>query len=329
MTSATKTIESTKTGSSPMRPINLPKDLRAVADLVELCFAATLDDDGRRFIRQMRKAASSRKGLNAFSSLPGSINGFVWVEQGEIVGNLNLIPVLVRRQRAYLMANVAVHPDFRRRGIAQKLTEAGIELAANKRVRNIWLQVDEENLAAQHLYLEFGFGERARRTVWHSQPSIPTIKIPPSVRIKPIQRTDWQQQKAWLKMIYNHNVRWNLPINFKLYAPGISGGLLRLLNERKIKQWSAYHHTKWIGSLTWQSSYSQADWFWLSAPPEKRELAIYALIPHAQKVLRENNLLRPQRKVAVNFPAGEAAEAFDAVGLTPHNTLIWMEKFLS
>lgn len=329
MTSAIKTIETTDSSSSPMRPISLPDDLRAVADLVEMCFAATLDDDGRRFIRQMRKAAASRKGLNTFSSLPGSITGFVWVEQGEIVGNLNLIPVLVRRHRAYLMANVAVHPDFRRRGIAHSLTEAGIELAASKRVRNIWLQVDEDNLTAQHLYQGFSFGERARRTVWHSQESTPAIKVPPSVRIKSAQRTDWQQQKAWLKMLYNHNVRWNLPINFKLYAPGISGSLLRLLNERKVKQWSAYHHTKWIGSLTWQSSYSQADWFWLSAPPEKRELAILALIPYARKVLQENKLLRPQRKVAVNFPAGEATEAFKAVGLTPHNTLIWMEKILS
>lgn len=329
MTGAIKAMESTTKGETPMRPIRLPDDLRAVADLVELCFAATLDDDGRRFIRQMRRAADSRRGLNAFGRLPASIKGFVWVEGREIVGNLNLIPVLVRGRRAYLIANVAVHPDYRRRGIARKLTEAGIDLAANNRVRNLWLQVDEHNYAAQHLYHSFDFVERARRTVWHNQSSAPEIKLPPSVKLRPVQRRDWQQQKEWLNILYDQNVRWNLPVDIKTYAPGIGGGLLRLLNERKIKQWSAYHHTNWIGSLTYQSSYSQADWLWLSAPPEKRDLAICALIPHAHKELLANNLLQPHRKLAINFPTGEDDEIFEVVGFYPHNTLIWMERNLS
>jgi len=312
--------------SPHLRPIRLPHDLTAVADLVELCFAATLDEDGRRFIRQMRRAGSSRSALSAMSSLPPSIKGYVWVEQGEIVGNLNLLPVRVRGQRAYLVANVSVHPDFRGRGIAHQMTQAAISLAEANRVRRMWLQVDQDNRIAQQLYKDYDFVERERRTLWHSRPDLGTVKIPPSVKVKPTRTADWREQRHWLNQLYGPGVRWNLPFRLGIYAPGLGGGFLRFFGEQKIRQWSAFHHGAWIGSLTWQSSYAMADWLWLAAPPEKRSLAILSLIPQAYKNLREANLLRPGRILAVNFPTGDSAETFEAIGFAHHNTLIWMER---
>ena len=313
-------------GSPQLRPIRIPHDLTAVADLVELCFAPTLDEDGRRFIRQMRRAGSSRSALSALGSLTSSIRGFVWVEQDEIVGNLNLLAVRVRGQRAYLVANVSVHPDFRGRGIAHQMTRAAISMAETNSVRRMWLQVDENNLIAQQLYRDYDFVEQARRTLWHSRPELSQVKIPPSVKVKPARAADWRQQRHWLNRFYGPEVRWNLPFQMQVYAPGLIGGLLRLLGEQKIRQWSAFHRGAWIGSLTWQSSYAMADWLWLAAPPEKRSLAILSLIPQAYQDLRNANLLRPGRTLAVNFPAGDSAETFEAVGFAHHNTLIWMER---
>jgi ribosomal protein S18 acetylase RimI-like enzyme len=311
-----------------LRAIKLPQDLSEVADLVELCFAATLDTDGKRFIRQMRQAGHSRSRIQGFSNFPPTIKGFVWVEDDQIVGNINLIPVLAQSRKSYLIANVSVHPDYRRQGIAHALTEASLAFASERRVRSVWLQVDEGNDEAQRLYSNYGFAERARRTVWHSQPGQTKLSIPPSVRVKNRRRSDWQLQKKWLNTLYDQEVRWNLPLHTQPFLPGIGGAVLRMFHEQKIRQWSALHHGKWIGSLIWQSSHSQADWLWLAAPPEKRELAICALIPHARQDLHTRSLVRPMRTLAINFPAGESANAFETIGFNPHQTLIWMKKEL-
>ncbi len=108
--------------------------------------------------------------------------------------------------------------------------------------------------------------------------------------------------------------------------PGILGTLARALNDHKVRIWSADHGGQWIGSLIWQSSYNQADWLWLSAPPEKLELAACALLPHARQDLLSHNLIKPGRVLAVNFPAGKFETTFEALGFQNHNTLIWMQK---
>ena len=325
MTAYPRTAESAQIPKQ-LRPIKLPQDLGAVADLVELCFADTLDTDGRRFIRQMRQAGSRRRRYQGFSNFPPTIKGFVWEEDDRIVGNINLIPVLAQSRKSYLIANVSVHPDYRRQGIAHALTDASLEFANERRVRNLWLQVDAGNEEAQQLYRDFGFEERVRRTVWHSQPVLTKLTVPPSVRVKPRHYADWTLQKARLDALYDQEVRWNLPLHTRPFSPGIGGALLRLFSEHKLRQWSAFHHGQWIGSLTWQSSTSQADWLWLAAPPKKRELALCALIPFARQDLHTRNLLRPMRTLALNFPAEECANAFETIGFYSHQTLIWMKK---
>lgn len=310
-----------------MRPIRIPADLRAVADLVELCFDATLDADGRRFIREMRRAGNHRGGYPGSRGMPPGVQGFVWVEGGEVVGNISLIPVRIRRKTAYLIANVAVHPDHRRKGIARALTRAALALSAERGVRLTALQTDVTNSAAQDLYRDFGFRETARRTTWHSG-EVQPISLPPSIIVRARRGADWPGQRRWMEKLYSPQVRWNLSFNQPLYAPGVAGMLLRAGNEHRVRQWSAFHHQEWIGSLVWQSSYNQADWFWLSGPTDRLELAACALIPTAQKELYEAKLVKPGRIMAVNFPQGLIAGAFETIGFHQHNTLIWMEKSL-
>jgi ribosomal protein S18 acetylase RimI-like enzyme len=310
-----------------MRPIRIPADLRAVADLVELCFDATLDADGRRFVREMRRAGSNRGVYPGGRGMPPGVQGFVWVERGEVVGNINLIPVRIRRKTAYLIANVAVHPEHRRKGIARALTQAALDLANERRVRRTALQTDVINSAAQDLYRDFGFRETARRTTWHSGEVRP-ISLPPSITVRPRRRADWPGQRRWMEKLYNPQVRWNLSLNQSLYAPGIGGMLLRAGHQHQVRQWSAFHHREWIGSLVWQSSYNQADRFWLSGPTDRLALAACALIPSAQKELYDSKLVRQGRIMAVNFPQGLIVEAFEMIGFHEHNTLVWMEKDL-
>jgi ribosomal protein S18 acetylase RimI-like enzyme len=302
----------------------MQRDMNAVADLVELCFAKTLDPDGHRYVHQMRAAAKNPGMLAATSSFAYSLGGYVWEEDGKLVGNLNMIPVYVLRQRAYLIANVAVHPDYRRRGIARALTDSALESIYKRGVRSVWLQVNAENPGAQDLYRSAGFLERARRTTWHSRTAGEvTPAHPPEAAITARQNQDWALQREWLRRLYPGEVSWHLPININLLRPGLSGTLSRIFSDRLLRQWSARLEGQLIGTLSWQSSNLQADWLWLGISPQYQELAIQSLLPYALKHRGA------RRTLAVDYPAGEATEAFVDAGFFPHQTLIWMHTQLS
>ena len=318
MTATTHSL--TSISNRHLRPLRLQRDLSAVADLVELCFAESLDADGRRYIRQMREAARSPHKMGVTSRLSPAFTGFIWEQDEKIIGNINLLPVTPEGQPAYMIANVAVHPDHRRQGIASALTEAGINYIRAKGAKSAWLQVNQDNPAAIHLYQSFGFVERSRRTTWHSPLRPARIALPDKVSVQARKGKNWRKQAAWLEQIYPSEVRWHLAIRPGDLNPGISGRIRRLFSDRRFKHWSAYRKSKLIGVLSWQSSYSQADRLWLAAVPENEDLAICALLPYAQDVLVIN------RKLALNYPAGRGEQAFAAAGFSAHQTLIWMQN---
>ncbi|MBE3598704.1 MAG: ribosomal protein S18-alanine N-acetyltransferase [Limnochordaceae bacterium] len=55
------------------------------------------------------------------------------------------------------ITNVAVHPEYRSRGVGRKLMEAITELARRKGARRLTLEVRKSNLRAQRLYESLGF----------------------------------------------------------------------------------------------------------------------------------------------------------------------------
>lgn len=61
------------------------------------------------------------------------------------------------------LINIAVHPDFRRRHLAQALLLHLINLLKKKDVENVFLEVRVSNLPAQLLYRSLGFITLSRR----------------------------------------------------------------------------------------------------------------------------------------------------------------------
>jgi ribosomal protein S18 acetylase RimI-like enzyme len=152
-----------------LRRFDPGRDLSALADLIEAGFAERLDPSGRRMVRGLRLFGKLGwlGGLLGRWFLPPAANpqGFVWEEQGAVIGNASLLPVTNYSQR-WVMANVVVLPERRRRGIGRTLVTRSIEHARSRGAREIILQVDLNNEAATALYLGLGFKAYEPRTTW-------------------------------------------------------------------------------------------------------------------------------------------------------------------
>lgn len=311
-----------------IRPIVLRKDLLEIADLIDLCFSENMDAEGRDYLRHIRQIA---RGLGGFlvegttpenSQLP--FHGYLWEENGRIIGNLTLIQVRKVDRYTYLIANVAVHPDWRGRGIGTQLTERAIAHVREHGGRKIHLQVRSDNPTAIHIYRELGFEETARRTTWVWNPEMKSMpERSGEILVAKRRKDEWSEQKEWLRRIYPWSLTWNLPFNMERIKPGFWHFLEVLLEGGYLKGWSAYQGGKDIGTAVWESGASGSDYVWIGSVPEREDEAIHALLP---VVL--HNINQPQR-ISINYPEGQAREAFIRSGMKEELTLIWMAENIS
>ncbi len=90
----------------------------------------------------------------------------LWVAEveGQVVGFIVLWLILDEAH----VATLAVHPDFRRRGIARRLLETLLTAAREAGARLATLEVRAGNLPAQALYRHYGFREVGRRPKYYT-----------------------------------------------------------------------------------------------------------------------------------------------------------------
>ncbi|NPA85344.1 MAG: ribosomal protein S18-alanine N-acetyltransferase [Crenarchaeota archaeon] len=60
------------------------------------------------------------------------------------------------------LLNLAVHPDYRRMGIGKLLLQSLEKLAKRKGLKEIYLEVEEDNEVAKSLYKKLGYVEKGR-----------------------------------------------------------------------------------------------------------------------------------------------------------------------
>lgn len=65
------------------------------------------------------------------------------------------------------IANLAVHPQFRRSGMGTKLLKTVFDQASRHRAKIITLEVNEKNVSARDLYRKFGFAQVGRRAKYY------------------------------------------------------------------------------------------------------------------------------------------------------------------
>lgn len=160
------------TSTDGPRPINLRTDLGPLADLIELAFADSMDSGGRAAVREMRYLSRMGLGLGLLSSMndlvQGISMGFVWIADGRLIGNVSVYPANWPADlgKTWIIANVAVHPDYQRRGIATQLMQASMDMIREQDGKLAVLQVDMDNYTARRLYTRLGFTNEIPWTLW-------------------------------------------------------------------------------------------------------------------------------------------------------------------
>lgn len=246
-------LSSPTTRSDGLRPVNLRTDLRPLADLIELVFADSMDQSGRSAIREMRYLSYMGHGLGLISRLNslalGISLGYVYVLDGQLVGNVSIYPADYPKDlgAAWILANVGVHPDYQRRGIAGRLVEASVEMIRKRKGRQVILQVNYDNRAAQRLYQRHGFiYERAwrmwRRSRFAKAPAASHRGFP----ITRLRRNEWQAEFA-LAQEARPNSRgglgWLMPLHRRRFHPPLWKRAANLLSLNSVEKLAARDRT--------------------------------------------------------------------------------------
>jgi ribosomal protein S18 acetylase RimI-like enzyme len=311
-----------------VRSLNVLRDLPIVADLIELCFSSTMDNDGQRYVNDMRRAGRDDGFLRwanymaETTSMP--LTGYVWEENNKIIGNTSLIPFRDRGKRIFLIANVATHPDYRRRGIARALTRRAMEHARKKNAAAIWLHVRDDNPGAVKLYADLGFQEVARRTTWQANPDAHLLKPDSDIQITSRHPRFWPLQQDWLRRLYPEALNWYAPLNLNALRPGFWNWFYLLFMEFDLRQWAAVSKTgdDLLATLSWMPRGKRSESIYATARDGEAgpsRAALTKLLLHARRTIANHAAL------SLEYPAGEMTEAIAAAGFKPRRTLIWMK----
>ncbi len=109
----------------------------------------------------------------AFAIELQNIHARNWVVEEENPAEAQVEPMIVAAMVMWRVldeahiATIAVHPDFRKRGIGRKLMQFGMTDAFDEGARIYHLEVREGNLAAQKMYLDLDYEIVGRRPKYY------------------------------------------------------------------------------------------------------------------------------------------------------------------
>ncbi len=328
---ASITVQSQRPPTGPLRPLNILHDLPQVADLIELCFASTIDDEGQSYLEQMRRASRDNEFLRwagrVVDSTSMPLSGFVWEENGHIVGNASLVYQNYGTRKIAMIANVATHPDYRGRGIGKALTEGAMQHARRKGAKELWLHVRDDNPTAIRIYEGLGFRERGRRTTYNSKPGSPipglfaeqTAGAPASNLVVSAPRgRDWPLQRAWLNRAHPQELSWYSRWDWDRLSPDIWSWLYRNLVDFNIRQWAALRGGKLLATVSWMPSMHMNNMLWVGVEPNGDAEGLRFALGAARYDLSH------YRRLVIEYPAGEMVDAIQSAGFEAYRTLIWM-----
>jgi ribosomal protein S18 acetylase RimI-like enzyme len=312
-----------------LQPMNLVRHLAGVADLVELCFASEMEEGGYSAVREMRFLSRLGPALPLLLLLDFEkrifTQGYVWVEEGRVVGNVNLQPI-EHSPKTWAIANVAVHPQHRRRGIAQQMMQAALDHIHSLGGEEAVLMVDDDNVAAVELYRHLGFAHIATHTSWmRSGWRAAPAHEPSPYDIRLRAASEWQAAYALAREARPEGLAWNRPLRQSEFRGSWWRTLQHALSGEAEERWAVTlaESPQLIGSLTIATGLPEGDRLTILVHPDFRGRLERPLLVRGLRRLGP----RPWN-VRIEHPAhDEAASAMlRDLGFTASRTLRWMRK---
>jgi GNAT superfamily N-acetyltransferase len=291
-----------------------------VAVLIGRSFPRGVDSSGRRLLAQMRslgKAGPLGWLIAPFVVPSGAYSeGFVWEEGGRIIGNASLHEVEGQPGR-FVLANVAVDPEERSRGIGRALVEASIRLARQRGASILILQVEPDNERAVRLYTHLGFRLLTTRTLWALRPGLAAAANDAGEDTRPAIPDEWKDQWALAQRVHPEGLVWPYPL---------SAAFFRRRSHLDALVLGGHLHWAWPAEgrprawLMARRSVDRGGWrLVLIVEPESRSTAERPLLRRALSELRGR-----ARSILLEQPAGAAVRELVDLGFAAERTLAWM-----
>ncbi len=308
-----------------IRPLNLSTDLKEIANLLFVCFSDSMDEDGKRYIEYLRRFSQSLLFTKMAErnpekySLPGE--GFVYEDKGKLVGNITLSPMKCQDEMIYLISNVAVLSEYRGKGIAKTLTRTALQYIESKGVKQVWLQVKQENQTAIDLYTQFQFQSFMTRTTWIRKNTNLFLHQPGKIFLRKRKKDEWEIQQKLLGRIYPAELTTAYGFEIASIQPRLRNVINDVLRSRIT--------THWVCEIDQQIGFVSYDLFpeqsyvnlWVAVSETMEEQFLEVLIPTVH--------YRIGKEVRVNYPENECSTCFREIGMQELNTLLWKRKYLA
>ena len=239
-----------------LRPFNPLRDIKPIIKLIELSFGEDLEPSSRRMLNEMRTLSwllgpvlwllSKTK-----SPLASTFGGYVWLEEGRIVGNIT-VHTRYKGRMGWFISNLAVHPDYRRQDIAFRLVTEGLELARTKGAQRVSLEVRAKNVTAQGLYRKLGFTkvDSVSRMRLSRVPGVDRVPAG-EYRIRALQADGWRKVYQLALDTISPEAREILSVEEKDYRSSfpqrLVSGLGDLLKGQAVYRWAALKGDRFLG----------------------------------------------------------------------------------
>jgi ribosomal protein S18 acetylase RimI-like enzyme len=214
------------------------RDVPQIVELLRLVFGDALDINDHHLLGGPSSVTEVFYRLNPATTR--LTNGFVWQADGRIVGNVTLLTCKIWDR--YLVANVAVHPTYRRRGIARALMKATAQAVQARGGRVILLQVVKENASAIELYHSLGYVSLGHVTSWsasvsrlrHIPPAVGDERVPPILTL-PGHR--WREAYELDAAALPADLNWPEPLGPDAYRRSLWRKFGDFMSGRQVESW--------------------------------------------------------------------------------------------
>lgn len=308
------------------RPTEPARDLGQVTALLEEAFGREeLSREGRQALKE----------LKFWSRLPPLVwlldridiefheffRGFVWVEGGCVVGNVNISRVGSGR---WIISNLAVAPSYRGQGIGCRLTEAALDLVRQRGGGTIVLRVRAANDIALNLYRSLGFEEVSATTEMRLE-EIRRVDFVPAegFSLRPRRQDECEKEYELALAATPAKAQEMKPLREDDFRIGLDRRLSDLLSGRREHRLAVEKEGAFIATLTVRVAR-----FWgehsleMMVHPDYRGCLEEMLVTKALSILAEY----PRRSATVKHPAEhrEAIQTLKKYGFQEERTLVRM-----